>query len=71
MRRHDDTPLMSVTEAAKVLGISGNFIRTQLQAGELSMIGFATRSANDGRWRYCIYKDKVNKLRGGMKDYDV
>lgn len=52
---------ISVTEAAKILHISPDFIRAKLQTGELP-IGLAVRNRNDSGWRYIIYKESVERF---------
>lgn len=54
---------VSVAEASKLLGISPQGIRVQMQRGELP-IGKAVRSVTGNGWRYLIFKDKLNEFIG-------
>ncbi len=53
----------SVTDTAKALGVSTQFVRVclQRQIEPLGAIGTAVKVGGKNRWTYCIFKDRVLK----------
>ncbi len=54
---------VSVEETAKMLGMSPQGVRVQLQRGMLP-IGMALPSVTGKGYRYLIFRDKLNKFIG-------
>ena len=52
---------LTVTQAARILHMSPDFIRAKLQTGELP-IGLAVRNRSDSGWRYIVYKESVERF---------
>lgn len=61
-RLRSDNPTMPMTEACKRLGMGRMFLSDLMRKGEMTDIGFAVKKGN--RWRYVIYKEKVEELIG-------
>lgn len=57
---------LTVTQAARILHMSPDFIRDRLQKGELP-IGIAVRNRQGTGWRYYIYKESVKRFAEGKK----
>ena len=57
---------MSVKEAAKLMGVSEQFVRCALQQGK--MPGFAVRMGNTGRYTYYIPAEALLQFVGSSKD---
>lgn len=64
MKRTTNGPTMPIEEAAKMLGMSANFLRELLRDGKMREVGFAVQAAND-TWRYYVYRAKVKALIEG------
>ena len=61
--KRTDTQTVRLEEAAKILGMSPMYLRDQLRDGKMREIGFATE--RNGRWRYTLYRDNIERLRNG------
>ena len=58
---------VTVQETAKILGMSQQGVRIQLQRGKLP-IGTAIPSVTGNSWRYLIFRDKLNEFIGKGKE---